>query len=95
MNPTTDLPSNSTLDVKLDYITRDIREIKADVKEMKSDYVSRREFDAGLKDLEIKFLSADKIIEEKINPLAKVVYAGIGLICVGVVGSLLSLILIK
>lgn len=44
-----DAPSNSILEVKLNYIQKDIGEIKNDVKEIKNDYVSRRELNDILK----------------------------------------------
>lgn len=37
-------PNNSVLEVKLDFIQRDIKVIKEDVKEIKNDYLTRREF---------------------------------------------------
>lgn len=37
-------PNNSVLEVKLDYIQKDIKVIKEDVKEIKNDYLTRREF---------------------------------------------------
>lgn len=45
------LSPQSTADVKLDYLRQDIREIKSDVKDIKADFVSRREFTEGLNDI--------------------------------------------
>lgn len=50
----------SSVDVKLDYIQRDIATIKVDVNSIKNDSVSRRELGEALKD-----------IAEKIDPLKK------------------------
>ena len=37
--------SNAVLAVKLDFIQTDITTIKADIKEIKTDYIARREYD--------------------------------------------------
>lgn len=41
----------NSVDVKLDYIQRDIRDIKSDVSTIKNDFVTRREFVDGMKNL--------------------------------------------
>ncbi len=77
-------PPNSTLNVKIDYIQRDIQEIKQVVKEIQSDFVSRREFNESL-----------KAIRDEISPLKRFIYGIITVIGVAVVGALLNLILKK
>lgn len=75
-------PPNSALNVKLDYIQRDINEIKGDVKEIKNDYVSRREFNETLKTL-----------REEISPLKKFVYGIISVIGLAVIGAIIQLVI--
>lgn len=55
-------PPNSALDVKLDYIQRDIGEIKKDMKEIKADYIIRREFNEALKDIRTQLAFFQKIV---------------------------------
>ncbi len=75
-------PPNAALNVKLDYIQRDINEIKGDVKEIKNDYVSRREFNDTLKSL-----------REEIAPLKKFVYGIISVIGLTVMGAIINLVI--
>ena len=44
-------PNNAVLEVKLDYISKDITVIKADIKEIKSDFIARREFNEAVSTL--------------------------------------------
>lgn len=79
-----DQPSNSVLEVKLTYISKDIGEIKTDIKEIKSDYVSRREFTDGL-----------ETIRGEIAPLKKIVYGLITLVMIAVLGAVVNLVLMS
>lgn len=65
-------------------IKESIGEIKMNIKEIKSDFVSRREFNEGL-----------TVINEQISPLRKIVYGMVGLMGVSVVGAILNLVLKK
>jgi hypothetical protein len=60
-------PPNSSLDVKLDYIQRGITEIKGDIKEIKSDYMTSREYEIRHKELTDKVtdLMQAKIVSDK------------------------------
>lgn len=86
-----DSPSNSVLEVKLDYIQKDIAVIKSDVKEIKSDYVTRREFENNLRDLAAKTTliaqeldtktdTRFKVAEERIDKIYTVLYWFLGLL---------------
>lgn len=75
-------PPNSALNVKLDYIQRDVTEIKGDIKDVKKDYISRREFTDAL-----------TALRDEIAPLRKFVYAIISVFGVAVIGAILSLVL--
>jgi hypothetical protein len=75
-----DQPSNSALEVKLDYLQRDIREIKSDVKEIKNDYVSRREFESRFLESDNSVTERFKPIKEDVSFLKKVVYSTAALI---------------
>jgi hypothetical protein len=55
-------PPNSALDVKLDYIQKDIGEIKKDIKEIKTDYIIRREFNEALLDIRRQLAFFQKIV---------------------------------
>ena len=90
-----ELSSNDTLSVKLDYITRDIREIKADVKEMKSDYVSRRELDAEVKSVNERISSENRAIQEQISIPIKMIYVTAGVVLLAVLYTVLRLIGLK
>jgi hypothetical protein len=50
-----DQPNNAVLEVKLDYIQRAVTTIQSDVKEIKNDYVSRREFSTAISDNQAAF----------------------------------------
>jgi hypothetical protein len=65
-------------------IKTSIIEIRNDIKEIKDDFVNRREFTEGL-----------TAVREEITPLKKVVYGIIGLIVTGVIVGLLKLIINK
>jgi hypothetical protein len=82
---TTETPTNQTIALTLEYIKKDIGEIKGDVKEMKSDYVSRREFDEKLKQIE------DKFVERFTIPL-KIIYTTGGIVGTSVLYAILKLI---
>ena len=86
-------PTNSTLDVKLDYIQRDLNVIKSDVKEMKGDYISRREFGDKTKELEEKILTRLEINEEKLKEVFRMVYWVIGTVCLAVLGAIMRLVI--
>lgn len=72
----------NSVDVKLDYLQRDIREIKSDVKDIKSDFINRREFNEALTD-----------VRKDVAFIQKIVYGAVGLICIGVIGGLLKLVI--
>ena len=77
-------PTNSVLEVKLDYIQKDINVIKSDVKDIKNDYISRREFGVSNKDLEEKLSERISVVNDKANQHSKVIW--------GVVTALLLMI---
>lgn len=74
MNEVKDFPSNSVLEVKLDYIQKDIAVIKSDVKEIKSDYISRREHEAKIIEITDKVDTRFKANEENTKKLYTLVY---------------------
>lgn len=80
MNP--DVPTNSVLEVKLDYIQKDVLVIRQDVKDIKNEYVSRREFTDAL-----------TAIRDEFSPIKKFVYAIISILGLAVLGAILNLIL--
>lgn len=59
-----------------------VTEIKTDIREIKQDFVSRREFNDGL-----------TAVRDEIGLLKKIVYGGVGLILVAVVSALVRLVL--
>lgn len=75
-------PPNSALNVKLDYIQRDINEIKGDVKDIKKDYVSRMEF-----------IETIKVIKEDLSSHKKLVYGLISILGVATVGAIVQAIM--
>jgi len=99
-----DQPTNSILEVKLDYITKDIHEMKSDIKEMKGDYLSRREFEERSKATEekgiVRIKESDEkresgfiYLKEKVNFLTKLVN-GIGTtVGLALMGALLKLLI--
>lgn len=50
----------NSVDVKLDYLQRDLREVKADVKDIKNDSISRREYTDGLNTIRGQFAEGFK-----------------------------------
>jgi len=99
-----DQPTNSILELKLDYITKDIKEIKADIKEMKGDYLSRREFEekskstedkciVRIKELDEKRESGFEYLREKVTFLTKLVNGIATTVGLALLGALLKLLI--
>jgi hypothetical protein len=65
-------------------IKSSITEIKIDIKEIKNDFVNRREFAEAIKD-----------IREEISPLKKMIYAVISVVVMTVLGAILSQVIIS
>lgn len=59
---TEDITTNEVLNVKLDYIQKDIAIIKTDIKEIKSDYIIRREFNEALVEIRSQLAFFQKIV---------------------------------
>lgn len=66
-----DLPTNSVLAVKLDYISKDISAIKNDVADIKKDNITRREFETHVKDTDDKLTNKLLLVDQKIAEVAK------------------------
>ena len=75
-------PNNAVLEVKLDYISKDITVIKSDIKEIKSDFIARREFNDTVSTLR-KQITNPADHEERIRTLEKYIWriGGALLIC--------------
>lgn len=86
-------PTNAALEVKLDYIQRDISVIKTDIKEIKNDYVSRREFDNKITEVQNSFNERMTEITDKVTLLNKVLYGIVGLLGTTAIISLFKLII--
>lgn len=71
-------PTQTSVDVKLDYIQRDIRDIKDGLK----DNVNRREYNEALTDL-----------RKDIAFLQKIIYGFIALLVVSVMGAVFKLVI--
>lgn len=56
-------PNNEVLAVKLDYIREDIKIIKGDIKEIKSDFIARREFNDYKKEINSELIANHAAIE--------------------------------
>ena len=105
-----DMPSENTpafqnsTDVKLDYLQRDIREIKSDVKDIKQDFVSRREYTDGLQTVRKEFTDADILIKQGFMDAVqsikddialpkKIIYGTVGLILITFLGAIIALVI--
>lgn len=66
-SPTT----NEVLAVKLDYISKDISAIKKDVADIKSDNITRREFETHVKDSEDKIHARFLLSDQKMSEVEK------------------------
>lgn len=85
MRELSDLKSNLAINsTETTNIKNTINEIKNDVKEIKNDFISRREFNESVVN-----------INDQINPMKKVMYGLMGTVGLAVLGSLLRLVLIK
>lgn len=82
------IPSNGILEVKLDYIQKAVTSIQIDVKDIKNDYISRREFTEALSAVRREF-------EEQVSPVRKFVYGIISVLGVAVLGGLINLLINK
>lgn len=65
---------NDVISVKLDYIQKDIAVIKADIKDIKSDYISRREFGTQVSDTNDKNQVQFDNITEKVSLINRTLY---------------------
>lgn len=63
-------------------IKQSIQEIKIDIKEIKNDYVARREFNETI-----------AAVREEISPLKKFVYTIIGFLGLAVLGAIINLVI--
>ena len=72
----------NSVDVKLDYIQRDLREMKVDIKDIKTDFVNRREFTEAL-----------NAIRDEISPLRRIIYGIVALMGVAVFGAIFKLVI--
>jgi 3-dehydroquinate dehydratase len=63
--------SNSVLEVKLDYLQKDITAIRVDVKEMKSDVIFRREFNEAMVTLRKEHEASLTLRDDRIEALEK------------------------
>jgi len=79
----------TSMDVKLDYIQRDVREIKDVLK----DNVSRREFTEGLKTVRDQSTESIKEVKDKLDFQGKIIYSFIGVILIGFFGAIIKLVL--
>jgi len=75
-------PTNGVLEVKLDYVLRDISIIKTDLKEIKQDFITRREFE-----------TSNFEINEKIKFLNRSVWSVVGTVFTAVGIAMLRLII--
>lgn len=60
-----------------------ITEIKTDIREIKADFVNRREFNDGL-----------GAIRSELNPLKKIIYGLVSVILIAVIGAIVQLVLV-
>jgi hypothetical protein len=74
-------PNNAVLEVKLDYISKDITVIKADIKEIKSDFIARREFNDAISTLRKQIVNPSDH-ESRIRALETRVWKFIGALVV-------------
>lgn len=67
-------------------IKSNLTEIRADVREIKNDAVTRREFVDAI-------FNVEKLIEEKISPMRKFVYSIVGFIGLAFLGAVTQMVL--
>lgn len=85
-------PTNSTLAITLEYIKKDIIEIKSDVKDIKSEYVLRREFQDKLLEQEERMMYKIDSLNERISVPLKAMYATASTVGLAVLYTILKLI---
>lgn len=88
-----EIPNNSVLEVKLDYIQNDIKQIKNDVREIKQDFISRREYETGEKDYDSKIQTQMETLTEKVALLNRVLYWTIAVVGLSLVTAFLRLVI--
>lgn len=87
-----DITTNEVLSTKLDYIQKDITTIKGDIREIKSDFITRREHETSVKDLDSRYQIQISDINNKVSFLNKVLYSLVGLLVTATIGAVLKLI---
>lgn len=80
--------TNETANIKAS-----ISEIKGDMKEIKNDFVNRREFNEGIKSVREEADAANKAVKADIQPLKKFVYGVISIMGAVILGALLNQII--
>jgi len=79
----------AVINAKLDSITSDVSEIKADVKDLRNNSVNRIEL------AEVKAAVRQKVSKKEFEIIKILVYGFVGIILVAVIGALISGVLIK
>lgn len=59
------VPAQSSIDVKLDYIQRDVREMKTKIDVIQNDFVSRREYVESTISMKKEFTDANTLIRQE------------------------------
>lgn len=75
------LASNTT---ETSNIKNDVKEIRLDIKDIKNDFVSRREFTDGL-----------ETVRQELSPLKKFIYGLIAVVLLAFIGAVINLVLMK
>lgn len=77
--------SNETINIK-----QRVTELQVDVKEIKNDFINRREFNEQVQALKQQYDSQYKGLKEKVNLLQKIIYSVFGIIGVTVLAAILK-----
>lgn len=98
--PETEQPNNAVLEVKIDYLLKDVQTIKTDVKEIKNDYLTRREYadsNREMSKIQNDHETRTRKIETFISNLKGkyAMLAVLGMLIVGIVGSVVGSSVIK
>lgn len=79
----------AVINEKLDSITTDISEIKSDVKDLRNNFVNRRELE------EIKGVVRQKVSKKEFEVVKLLVFSFVGIVLIAFIGGLVSLVFIK
>lgn len=85
--------TNEVLAVKLDYIQKDLNAIKEDIRDIKNENITRREFNEALVVIRREAETENKILKDSLALVWKVIYSLAALFLIAIAQSIIKLVI--